>query len=195
LNSDRATLPLDQAVSYLQSITHREVISVVPFGEFDLSNNLKSPDYVEPNTAELSNYLARISKEKFPYEIDSFKNWENADIDLMRAAKPVLERSAFTKIEFSNSFIIGDGENWITINLDQTHSLSGIELGKSAMFENVTEIQIPRELLRRLATRKEGFKGFTPMHWNQADVGSHFIWKRTGHFDLASHGLLNFYGV
>jgi hypothetical protein len=195
LNSDRATLPLDEAVRYLQSITHREVISVVPFGEFDLSNNLKSQDYVEPNSVELSNYLAKISEEKFPYEIDSIKDWKNPHLDLIRAAQPILQRSAFTRIEFSNSFVIGDGENWITINLDQNHARSNIEIGRSPKFENVTEIQIPRELLRRLSTRKKEFKGFTPMHWNQADVGSHLIWKRTGHFDLASHGLLNFYGV
>jgi UDP-MurNAc hydroxylase len=195
LNSDRATLPLDQAVSYLQSITNREVISVAPFGEFDLSNNLKSQDYVEPNLEELTSYLSRISQEKFPYELDSLKNWENPELDLMRAAQPILERSAFTRIEFSNSFVIGDGENWITINLDQTHAHNSIELGKNSKFENITEILIPRELLRRLSTRKEGYKGFTPMHWNQADVGSHFSWKRTGEFDLASHGLLNFFGV
>ncbi len=195
LNSDRATLPLDQAVSYLQSITNREVISVVPFGEFDMSNNSKSQDYVEPDAEELSSYLSRISKEKFPYETDSLRNWENPQLDLIRAAQPILARNSFTRIEFSNSFVIGDGENWVTINLDRSHTNSSVDVGKSPKFENVTEILIPRELLRRLSNRKEGFKGFTPMHWNQADVGSHFNWTRTGEFDLASHGLLNFYGV
>jgi UDP-MurNAc hydroxylase len=195
LNSDRATLPLDQAADYLKSITDREVVSVVPFGEFDLSSNLKSPDYVEPDITVLSDYLSRISQAKFPYESESVKNWENPELDLMRAAQPILKRSAVATIEFSNSFIIGDGESWITINLDKAHTLSNVEIGKSPKFENVTEILIPRELLRRLSTRKEGFKGFTPMHWNQADVGSHFNWKRTGEFDLTSHGLLNFYGV
>ncbi len=195
LNADRATLPLDKAVDYLKQITEREVISVVPFGEFDLLNNTKSQDYVEPSSCELSDYLSRISKVKFPYENATLKNWDNPELDLIRAAEPILKRSQFVEIAFSNSFLIGDGENWITINLDQKYTESSIEIGKNPRYKNVTEILIPNELLRRLTTRKPGFKGFTPMHWNQADVGSHFTWKRTGEFDLISHSLLNFLGV
>jgi UDP-MurNAc hydroxylase len=195
LNADRATLPLDEAVVYLRSITQTQVISVVPSGEFDLSTGMKSADYVEPSSNVLSDYLSKISEVKFSYEVEFLKEWVNPELDLIQAAKPILERSAFVNIGFSNSFIIGDGDNWVTINLDHAKVNSSIEIGKSAVFEDVTEILMPNELLRRLSTRKSGYRGFTPMHWNQADVGSHFIWKRIGKFDLVSHALLNFYGV
>jgi UDP-MurNAc hydroxylase len=195
LNADRATLPLDQAVSYIKSITKREVISVNPNGHIDLLGNTKSADYVEPHFKVLAEYISNISKIKFPYEDSVELTWDNYEEDLLDSARPVAERSKFADISFKNSFVIGDGEKWVTINLDPNHLQTSVEIGKKPRFNSVTEIEMPSALLRRLSTRKVNYKGFTTLHWNQADVGSHFVWKRSGEFDLGSHSLLNFYGV
>jgi UDP-MurNAc hydroxylase len=195
LNSDRATLPLDQAVSYLQKITSREVISVNPFGEIDLSSGNKTSDYVEPSQQISTDYQLELSHMRFSYEKEDPQPWIRSSTDLEIAAESISQRSKFSKISFSNSFVIGDGDKWITINLDSANLQTTFTLGRDPKFEDVTEILMHPELLRRLSTRKRGYKGFTTMHWNQADVGSHFQWKRSGRFDLQSHSLLNFYGV
>jgi UDP-MurNAc hydroxylase len=195
LNTDRATLPLDAAVSLIKSRTKREVISMNPNGYFDLSRNDKSPDYIEPNSVILAEYLSKISSAKFPYDDQNEPDWDDFEEDLLNSARQVTERSKSASITFKNCFVIGDGKRWITINLDPEHLETSVEIGKKPRFENVTEISMPSTLLMRLSQRKTNYKGFTTLHWNQADVGSHFVWKRTGNFDLASHSLLNFYGV
>ncbi len=195
LNSDRATLPLDEAVDYLKTLTKREVISINSFGFINLSDKTKSEDYVEPDDATALEYLSKISKTKFVYEKVDKVPWPDFEQDLLKSASPVAMRSKSAQISLKNSFVIGDGEKWVTINLDPNHAETSVQIGKQPRFENVTEISMDSDLLRRLSTRKTDYKGFTTLHWNQADVGSHFVWKRIGEFDLASHSLLNFYGV
>lgn len=195
LNDDRATLPLDEAVKYISSLTKREVISMEPGGYIDLSQNTKSSDYIEPNSEVLAKYLSEISRNKFPYEDLSEPTWEGFEKDLIKSASRVTEKSKSAKIAFQNSFVIGDGTRWVTINLDPDQIETSVEIGKLPKFANVTEIKMPSTLLMRLSQRKAGYKGFTTLHWNQADVGSHFVWKRSGNFDLTSHALLNFYGT
>lgn len=195
LNVDRATLPLDEAVGFIKSITEREVISMNPNGYIDLSANDRSSDYIEPDSKLMAEYLLDISKIKFPYEDLDEPNWDSFQEDLLKSATTVAERSKSASISFKNSFVIGDGNRWVTINLDPNHLETSVEIGKKPKFENVTEILMPSRLLFWLSTRKAHYKGFTTLHWNQADGGSHFIWKRSGEYDLASHSLLNFYGV
>jgi len=140
-------------------------------------------------------YLAKISKTKFVYERTGEISWPNFEEDLLRSARQIVTRSKSAQILLKNSFVIGDGEKWVTINLDPDHLETSAAIGYQPQFENFTEIKMDCDLLRRLSTRKTNYKGFTTLHWNQADVGSHYVWKRTGEFDLASHSLLNFYGV
>ena len=195
LNDSRATLALDKAASYIREITNRDVVTVMPGGTIDLTKETQSERYAEPAEEIRERYLERISKVKFNYEKVHANSWDTMETDLLVAAKPVANRSTLAKIGSENSFVIGDGENFVTINLDPTGEKTNVSAGNSPIFENVTTITMPSELLRRLSTRASGYKGFTPMHWNQADVGSHFTWKRTGNYDLPSHSLLNFFGV
>jgi UDP-MurNAc hydroxylase len=195
LNGDRATVPLDEAVGLIKSITNREVISMNPNGYINLSTNNRSSDYIEPDSKVMGKYLSDISIIKFPYEELDEPIWDSFEEDLLNSATTVAERSKSASISFKNSFVIGDGNKWVTINLDPNHLETSVEIGKNPKFENVTEISMPSRLLLRLSTRKSDYKGFTTLHWNQADTGSHFMWKRSGEFDLASHSLLNFYGV
>jgi ribosomal protein L15E len=105
-----------------------------------------------------------------------------------------LQKSYRSRITHENSFVIGDGMHFVTINLDPTHENSSVEVLSQPKFKNITQISMPTSLLRNLTKRKKNYRGFTPMHWNQADIGSHFLWKREGIFDLNSHMLLNFFG-
>ena len=195
LNDSRAVLPLDQAVNFVQTLTDREVVSVRPGGCIDLSEDVQDEPYLEPSIEVKQAYIEKISKNKFPYENINSDKWHHVEQDLLEAAKPVAVRSRIANIQFENSFVVGDGKNYVTINLDPAGSRSGVSSGVTPIFDNVTTITIPTELLRRLSTRKKGYKGFTPMHWNQADVGSHFVWERKGEYDLNSHMLLNFFGI
>lgn len=195
LNDMRATLPLDQAVDFIRNITNREVISVQTGGSIDLSEGIQDNPYLEPSIEIKQNYITKISRNKFPYEKIHSSPWSTAAQDLLEAATPVVVRSRMATIQFENSFVIGDTKNYVTINLDPAGLQTCVTAGISPIFENVTTITMPSELLRRLCTRKKGYKGFTPMHWNQADVGSHFTWSRDGNYDLNSHMLLNFFGI
>ena len=195
LNSSRATVPLDEAVAKLRALTNREIISIMPHGEIDLTSGVKTAAYVEPNTDVLKSYLSRISEMKFSYEKKDYDSWQSVELDLLASAKKVVDKAKSLNIPFANSFVIGDGKNFVTINLDSNWANSSALLGSHPTYETVTEITIPRNLLKSLATRKEGYRGFTSMHWNQADVGSHFRWKRKGEFDFTSHMLLNFFGT
>jgi UDP-MurNAc hydroxylase len=195
LNDSRATLPLDEAAIFLRHITEREVVTVVPGGFIDLTHGLQSASYIEPSQEIKNSYLEKISKVEFNYEKGHIFAWDSVKTDLIVAASPIATRSAKAKIGKENSFVIGDGSNFVTINLDPKGIKTNVVLGNAPIFESVTTITMPTELLRRLSTRVKGYKGFTPMHWNQADVGSHFTWQRQGDYDLASHSLLNFFGV
>jgi UDP-MurNAc hydroxylase len=195
LNDSRATLPLDEAASFIRKITHREVVTVIPGGNIDLTQEVQSESYVEPSKEIKEAYLEEISKFRFSYEKEHLSSWDSVESDLILAATPVATRSEMSKIQIANSFVIGDGINFVTINLDPEKKRTNVVPGNAPKFESVTTITMPTELLRRLSTRAKGYKGFTPMHWNQADVGSHFTWQRRGDYDLASHSLLNFFGI
>lgn len=195
LNEDRATVPLDQAVELLKTLTDRKVISINPFGEIDLTKDVKTDDYVEPDSSTLAEYLSEIGTRRFPYEKNSEFSWDEPERDLLRAAQAIIQKCETAKVGISNSFVIGDGENWVTVNLSRDYEGCSLSLGKAPVYEVVTEIEMSPQLLRDLTRRNPGYQGFTTMHWNQADVGSHFIWRRTGGFDQVSHMLLNFFGT
>ena len=195
LNDSRATIPLDKAVEYLQQLTDKEVVSVVPGGSIDLTEKWQDEKYSEPSESIKKAYMDAISQAKFPYESYKETRWENIENDLILAASPIASRSKFAKILAEISFVIGDGISFVTINLDPRHKLTGVTPGKNPIFSNVTTITMPTQLLRILSSRRKGYAGFTPIHWNQADVGSHFTWTRKGDYNLPAHQLLNFYGI
>jgi UDP-MurNAc hydroxylase len=195
LNDDRATIPLDSAVIKLRTMTNRKVLSIMPGGEINLSPFSKSADYVEPSNIESAEYLKKISQTTFSYEKKSEATWDSSAEDLNRSALKVVEKSKGTKLPYSNSFVIGDGENTVTINLDKFGLESNVRAGEQPAYETVTTILVPPGLLRNLSSRRANYKGFTSMHWNQADVGSHFIWQRRGNFEPISHSFLNYFGT
>jgi UDP-MurNAc hydroxylase len=195
LNDDVATLPLDQIVNDLQSLTPATVISMEPFGEFDFNLGSGSNPFTEPSAEIRDSYFAKISKAKFIYERKFATSWDSVTSDLEGAANNVIDKSRNARIGFDNSFVIGDGVHHITIDLFVKSENNSFRLGEAARNQNCTRITMPTGLLRMLTTKRQNFSGFTPLHWNQADGGSHFVWERTGEFDLKSHMLLNFFGA
>jgi UDP-MurNAc hydroxylase len=195
LNSNRATIALDKAVEKLRTMTKRDVVSVMPGGDINLTTSSKSPDYAEPSDEIYEEYMTQISKKKFPYEKGFEKAWKTWDRDLLDSASKVIMKSRGVKLPFSSSIVIGDGNNYVTINFESHGLSSNVILGNVPRYETVTEIVVPPALLRNLSTRRSDYKGFTTMHWNQADVGSHFVWKRRGDFEPISHSFLNYFGT
>jgi UDP-MurNAc hydroxylase len=195
LNQDLSVLPLDKTVNILKQMTSREVLSVEPFGTLDFTNIEAHIEYSEPSELVRQRYLAEISRSKFIYESDFQVEWENPERDLILAANSVIRKSVFAKPKFDNSFVITDGSRSVTLNIFVNNKLSNVTLGIKPECATVTKITIPEALLKLLSQRRENFSGFTPLHWNQADGGSHFLWERTGDFDLNSHMLLNFFGT
>ena len=116
-------------------------------------------------------------------------------MDLTNAANAVVLKSKQSLIKVDNSFVIGDDEHKVTINLFKDSEKNFAVYGESPISDIITKITMPQSLLRMLCQRKRDFSGFTPLHWNQADGGSHFLWTRKGEFDLNSHMILNFFGT
>ncbi len=195
LNKNLAVLPLDQTVNLLKEKTKIAILSVEPFGEINLANLTQHRPYVEPSEETKSNYLAQISQVEFIYEKVRWRDWNNPKLDLTKAANAVVSKSKKSLIKVDNSFVIGDDEHKVTINLFKDSEKNYAVYGESPISDIITKITMPQSLLRMLCQRKTDFTGFTPLHWNQADGGSHFLWTRKGEFDLNSHMLLNFFGT
>lgn len=193
LNSDRAVLPIDEVKEFLSENTCAEIITLNPEGIFNLSTGYKDDDYTEPDKKIYNEYIEKISKVTFPYH-----NRSQTKINLetlLKAAAPVIEMSLQLGWNLENSFIINDGTNFLTINLGSDEQDTFASLGENPLFPTVTKITMHQDLLSGLISKRPDYKGFTPMHWNQADVGSHFIWERTGDFNLNAHMLLNYFGT
>jgi UDP-MurNAc hydroxylase len=195
LNEFRSTIPLDDAVSLLKNKTSKAVVSVQPGGFFNLSTGIKSPDYVEPSLEVRNLYLSEISKAKFIYETRANQTWGSAREDLLQAAGAVLKKSRSLSFSSPVSLIVGSPSYSVTINIDVKAENSNIEFGSAPTYSNVIEVRMPDSLLRLLSLRKTNYKGFSKVHWNQADVGSHLTWRRTGAYDASPHMALQFFGT
>lgn len=76
-----------------------------------------------------------------------------------------------------------------TINFDNDKVI--ITKNVEPFFERHTALTLDERLLKRLIIRAEGYSGFTQYHFNQAEIGSHINWDRSGEYDSVS-SLLNF---
>ena len=184
LNNFRSVLSMSKTIELLQNSTNSTPISLAPFGEFNLSQEEIDFTFIEPSHEQKLEYLKKISKTLFPYERKK-ENWNNFENDMKKAAERVIH--TFRSDPYLNdtladsSYILTDTEeNSITINLIGSNS-SAIK-GVHPHSENVTTIKTDARLWRRLVTRRAGYHGFTQYHFNQAEIGSHLNWSRTGAF-------------
>lgn len=193
LNKFRSVVSLEEAIEILGRKTDSRVIAIAPFSEFDLDTGLALKPWVEPSKQEVESYIRDISAHKFPYE-KSQAPWDDAHHDLEKALENVaaeyLRRRSVGRlykphrVSVSTSTISG----FVDFHGEDTEVFVG---HLPQMIENETRLTCHPSLLRGLLRRSEGYSGFTPMHFNQAEIGSHFEWQRTGDYNDVIH-CLNF---
>jgi hypothetical protein len=170
---------MHQVLEKVQASGVTNAVSLMPFEEFNLTLETFGGMWMEPSSEVLSSYLNRISKISFPYQ-RKIEDWPDGSDQFMEALKQVEHNfDVFLK----NG---GKGSNSsITIKAEEIHGTlnfgeKNVSISESNMYENHTVIEMDQRLLKRIVIRKSGYSGFTPFHFNQAEIGSHIIWRRQG---------------
>ena len=194
LNASRAILNLDETKMRLQSAGIDNVLTPDVFSGFEVSELVLEREHRELSKKEVDTYLSRLSKAKYPYE-DKEIEWSSYQADLLNAAKSLQER--YLAIQgvrrtngYSASFVIRSQLGRAVFDFKQ--DILDFNFDVPATFDDCTTIDIDARLLEMLVCRKKNYKGFTQAHWNQAEIGSHFLWRREGKYIPELHYFFNF---
>jgi UDP-MurNAc hydroxylase len=180
LNANRSVLPLDKVKKQLQKITSSNVITLSPFGKFDISTGQISKEWVEPTETIYEEYIKKISTIKFPYE-----RKEIHPLDFKDSLKTAAERALRAYKVASRS----DLQQPVTVSLkSETYSMNlnfcGLDSDYNSELDFESELQttlhIPDQLFFRIVLKRGAYSGFTQFHFNQAEIGSHLSWERRG---------------
>lgn len=185
LNRFRSVVSLSEALKWVAENSESIAIGMKPFTGFDVASGICDEPWVEPSREEIAQYVERISQHQFPYE-KSDQDWDSAEADLENALLNVGD-------EYLRRVSLGIEATTHRISIETTR-VSGFidflpdsfqvhveELGE--MQDSETRLTCHPGLLKGLIQRAAQYSGFTPMHFNQAEIGSHFEWKRTGPFN------------
>lgn len=194
LNPLRAAAPPTEGKQILERSLDARVVTLNPGEAFDLNTGDKGEDYLEPDHATRDAYIARISAEVFPYE-KAFGGGRPFD-------KAAALRSALEPVKARASQVAYGRWNCITLEtVGEECSLvmgpDGVRLSPEPLLgcDSMTRISIPEDLLWQLTRKRRGYDGFTTVHWNQAEIGSHMTWFQEGSYDRSAQYLLNFFGT
>ena len=185
LNKYRSVVSLSEAVDWIGRATESTAIAMAPFSSFDISSGRAEKRWEEPSAEQIDQYLAQISKKSFPYEKPAV-NWPDAEAELRDALEGVAAeyRRRLSTGEAPTSHRISISTPEVSGYVDFLDADTVVEIGSlGEMTESETRLTCHANLLKGLIQRSEGFSGFTPMHFNQAEIGSHFEWRRTGDFN------------
>lgn len=191
LNPFRSVIPISEVIDRIGSAQFSIPLTIHPFSEFDLKTDNSLEPWIEPSKSHLDSYIDRISQVSYPYEGPA-EEWPNA-LDQMRSSLAKVAEEFAAGVAFG----IKGSESSITISTEIASMSVNFSQKEASVtdngprFENHTEIICDSRLLRRLISRRAGYKGFTQYHFNQAEIGSHFIWKRSGPYPKET-ALLNF---
>ena len=185
LNQYRSVVPLSEALDWVANTTESTPIAMAPFSSFDLSTGMVEKAWEEPSSKDVDQYMSRIAEHSFPYEKAPVR-WANSDAELRDALEGVAA-------EYHRRLSLGEATTTHRISV-VTSTVSGfidfrgestlVEIGPvGEMLNSETRLTCHPNLLKGLIQRADGFSGFTPMHFNQAEIGSHFEWRRTGDFN------------
>ena len=181
LNDFRSVIPLPEVLASTKTNSLSVPISLKAFGEFDLESESSTGEWVEPSTLVKEGYVAKISKNLYPYELGELEFIHGQEIlsNALKSIKPIFEKYLADGSTGSQSSIVFQAKE----------IKSAINFGKdfcsvtdSEIFDNVTTISVDSRLLKRLILRKPNYQGFTQYHFNQAEIGSHFAWSRVGQY-------------
>lgn len=193
LNDDRAVLSMSDTSERLQSAGIENVLTPEAFSGFEISSLMVEREYKELETKDRLNYLDRISREKYPYEQREVE-WPNYIKEMKIAAENLRQRylSILNKNikHFGCSFVLKSQLGSVIFDFTQEDLL--LQFDQPARFQDCTTINVDARLLRMLVSRRTDYAGFTQAHWNQAEIGSHFIWQRSGPYMPDMHYLFNF---
>lgn len=194
LNSTRSVLELRETVDYLHQLGIPDVITLAPFATYSLTTGEVSKSYEEPSSEIKEEYLGKISKDLFPYQKqdDSWPTFESdvkkAFCKLEKRYSEMISEKLTSQYRPGASFLLLGAKYRIQLNYSEFE----VTLNTGDTFDNLTTIFADDRLIRNLIRRPENYAGFTPMHWNQAEIGSHLQWKRQGEYFADLHYLFNF---
>lgn len=193
LNKWRSIVSLTEAVEWLKENSDSVPVAIQPFTAMDIESGKIESAWVEPPAEEIERYIQEISSVRFPYEKKS-SNWENPGDDLRDALENVareLRRRAEAGLQY-DAHRISIQTTLVSGFIDVEESSTYVYVGPlDEMVSKETRISCHPNLLRGLIVRSDDYVGFTPMHFNQAEIGSHFEWRRKGEYSDALH-CLNF---
>jgi UDP-MurNAc hydroxylase len=194
LNRFRSMRSLSESCTYIRDRTAAEVIALAPFASFDLTSEAISEPWREPSSEDLLNYLDELRPIQFPYESLALP-WNSIQEDVQRAFSNLNRAwlsSPEAKAAKSDTSIVLKGDRDFAFALhclgDRCFMTSDLE----PRSEFSTTIEGPDLLWNRLIRRRVGYQGFTPFHFNQAEIGSHFSWHRSGGY-TGEFRFLNFF--
>jgi UDP-MurNAc hydroxylase len=185
LNKYRSVVPLTEALEWVATKTDSTPIAMAPFSSFDVSTGVVERVWEEPSAEDIDQYMARIAEHSFPYE-KAPVSWPNAEGELRDALEGVAAeyRRRLALGEDSTTHRISIATSTVSGHIDFHGASTMIQIGPvGEMVASETRLTCHPNLLKGLIQRAEGFSGFTPMHFNQAEIGSHFEWRRTGDFN------------
>jgi UDP-MurNAc hydroxylase len=181
LNQFRSVIPLVDVINRISDSGTTKPISLMPFGEFDLNNENLTQEWQEPSLEVYKSYLEQIKVKLFPYQKIQ-EEWPDSKSSLIRALQKVKTEFDFFIDEggvgSDSSITIKTVAEEITLNFGKESS----NISENPIFDNRTVINIDQRLLKRLITRRPNYSGFTQYHFNQAEIGSHLNWARTGRY-------------
>jgi UDP-MurNAc hydroxylase len=191
LNPFRSVIPISKVISRIKSADFSIPLTIHPFSEFDLKTANTFTPWCEPTQIDFDSYISQISQVAYPYE-GSKEDWPNR-LDQMQSSLEKVKREFAASVDWGvegseSSITISTESASMSINFSRTEATI---TKNGPTFEKHTEISCDSRLLRRLIIRKPGYKGFTPYHFNQAEIGSHFRWSRTGPYPRETQ-FLNF---
>ncbi len=191
LNPFRSVIPISKVIDRIKSAQFSIPLTIHPFTEFNLKTSKSPTPWMEPSKSDFNSYLDRISQVSYPSEGPA-EDWPNA-FNQMRSSLEKVREEFTAMVDFG----IQGSESSITISTESASMSINFSKREASInnngpiFEKHTEITCDSRLLRRLIIRKAGYEGFTPYHFNQAEIGSHFTWRRSGPY-LKETNLLNF---
>ena len=174
----KATPELEEAADFFNNspnIDHlkHKCIILNSKSSFDISNEKTSEKYTPVNLDQKYNYVEQIlSQKKYDYELDKDPN-----LDELKSLIP----KSYERFEKTRKQLNFSSETKIIIDFPKNKSLvitangKGYEIKNSneCNFEKFLQLKTDPKLLKRLLS------GPKFAHWNNAEIGSHLMFKRT----------------
>jgi UDP-MurNAc hydroxylase len=165
LNDYLGTTTLDVCAKKLNEIglTSTEVVRLREHDVLNIESGKSSPEYVSLSSEHLKQYIQEVSRDKYPYELDSTPSSAQIISDLQTASDRMRQRMSRAGI---------NSDCTVTIDVDgqptQIHPTFSVETDLTATPRLACTLDL--HLLRRILDRVS--------HWNNAEIGCHVQFNR-----------------